>query len=115
MKRKQLAGAIVSCLALIGCMQAPVRQDSASLQAAVAQSTAGAPRLPNPGEGYLDSAWFEQTLTVERAVQAALLNNPRVRGELSRLDAAQADVEITTLRSQSAHAGTQRVHCERAD
>nr|MBP8080891.1 TolC family protein [Arenimonas sp.] len=100
MKRKQLAGAIVSCLLVIGCMPVPVRQDSTSMQAAVAQSTAGAPRLPNPGENYLDPAWFEQTLTAERAVQAALLNNPRVRGELSRLDAAQAErVQAGLLRN----------------
>ena len=100
MKRKQLAGAIVSGVLLIGCMQVPVRQDSASLQSAVAQSTAGAPRLPVPGEGYLDAAWFDQTLTVDRAVQAALLNNPTVRGELSRLDAAQAErVQAGLLRN----------------
>jgi len=100
MKRRQLAGAIVSCLVLIACMPVPVRQDSASLQSAVAQSAAGAPRLPGPGESYLDAAWFEQTLTVDRAVQAALLNNPSVRGELSRLDAAHAErVQAGLLRN----------------
>ena len=31
-------------------------------------------------------------LTVDRAVQAALLNNPQVRAELTRLDAAQAEL-----------------------
>jgi len=100
MKHRQLAGAIVSCLVLIACVPVPVRQDSASLQTAVAQSAAGAPRLPGPGESYLDAAWFEQTLTVDRAVQAALLNNPSVRGELSRLDAAHAErVQAGLLRN----------------
>ena len=55
------------------------------------QSAIGAPRLPGPGEAYLDAAWFEQQLTADLIVQAALLNNPRVRLELSRLDAAQAE------------------------
>ena len=90
MNHPSLRSAIVLSLLLTGCASAPSGQDAASPPDAV-QSAIGAPRLPGPGEAYLDAAWFEQQLTADLIVQAALLNNPRVRLELSRLDAAQAE------------------------
>ena len=90
MNRSRLVNAIAASLLLAGCASAPAGPDAASPTAAV-QSAIGAARLPGSGDSYLDAAWFEQTLTADRAIQAALLNNPRVRLELSRLDAAQAE------------------------
>lgn len=90
MNHPRLRVAIVVSLLVTGCASVPSGQDVASAPAAV-QSALGQARLPARDDGYLDPSWFEQTLTADRAVQAALLNNPRVRLELSRLDAAQAE------------------------
>lgn len=91
MKTKYLVSALAFSVFLIGCTAAPVRDDS-RVQNSIAMAGIGAPRLPANGEDYLDAAWFAEPLTVERAVQAALLNNPQVRAELTRLDAAQAEL-----------------------
>lgn len=77
-------------LALAACAQAPVHP-SAPPTDALAVAAGTNVRLPRSNEPWLDSAWFAQTLSAERAVQAALLNNPRVRAELSRLDAAETE------------------------
>jgi cobalt-zinc-cadmium efflux system outer membrane protein len=91
MKTKCLVSAIAFSVLLIGCTTAPVRDDS-RVQNSIGLAGAGTPRLPTHGESYLDDAWFAEPLTIERAVQAALLNNPQVRAELTRLDAAQAEL-----------------------
>ena len=91
MKTKSLVTAIAFGVLLVGCTAAPVRDDS-RVQNSVGMAGVGAPRLPADGESYLDDAWFAEPLTVDRAVQAALLNNPQVRAELTRLDAAQAEL-----------------------
>ncbi len=91
MKIKYCVNAIALSVLLIGCTTAPVRDDS-RVQNSVGIAGVGAPRLPANGESYLDDAWFAEPLTVERAVQAALLNNPQVRAELTRLDAGQAEL-----------------------
>ena len=85
------SAATAMMLVLAGCVAAPVREVGFSVSTAVAKAAVGAPRLPATGEAYLDPAWFRTPLTAERAVQAALLNNPQVRAELSRLDSAQAE------------------------
>ena len=90
MKITYLASVIAVGLFLTGCTTAPVRDDS-RVQNSIGLAGAGAPRLPAIGESYLDDAWFAEPLTLERAVQAALLNNPLVRAELTRLDAAQVE------------------------
>ncbi|HNV83932.1 MAG TPA: TolC family protein [Arenimonas sp.] len=91
MKTKYLVSAIAISVLLTGCIVAPVRDDS-RVQNSIGLAGARAPRLPAINESYLDDAWFAEPLTVDRAVQAALLNNPQVRAELSRLDAAQAEL-----------------------
>ncbi len=91
MKIKYLVGSIALGVLLIGCTAAPVRDDS-RVQNSIGLAGAGTPRLPANGESYLDDAWFSEPLTVDRAVQAALLNNPQVRAELTRLDASQAEL-----------------------
>lgn len=96
------ATAIVS-LALAACTSVPPRQDRVDVATAVTRAGLGAPRLPAAGEGYLSAAWFEAPLTPDRAVQGALLNNPRVRAELARLDAAQAErIQAGLLRNPMA-------------
>lgn len=90
MKTKYFLGSIALSVLLIGCTAAPVRDDS-RVKNSIGLAGVGTPRLPVNGESYLDDAWFAEPLTVDRAVQAALLNNPQVRAELSRLDAAQAE------------------------
>ena len=91
MKIKYLVNAIALSVLLIGCTTAPVRDDS-RVQYSIGIAGVGAPRLPANGESYLDDDWFTEPLTVDRAVQAALLNNPQVRAELTRLDAVQAEL-----------------------
>jgi cobalt-zinc-cadmium efflux system outer membrane protein len=91
MKIKYLANVIAVALFLTGCTTAPVRDD-ARIQDSIGLAGVGTPRLPVIGESYLDDAWFAEPLTVGRAVQAALLNNPLVSAELSRLDIAQAEL-----------------------
>ncbi len=91
MKTKSLVSAIAFSVFLMGCTTASVRDDS-RVQNSVGMAGVGAPRLPANGRSYLDDAWFSEPLTVERAVQAALLNNPQIRAELTRLDAAQAEL-----------------------
>ncbi|MGH8051377.1 MAG: TolC family protein [Arenimonas sp.] len=90
MKSLLISSAMTLGILLAGCAATPVRDDS-RVQQTIAGVGIGAPRLPANGESYLDDAWFAEQLTLERAVQAALLNNPQVRVELSRLDAAQAE------------------------
>lgn len=102
MKRNGLSLALAAML-VTGCVAAPVRTDDAPVRAAVANAAAGSPALPAPGDAYLDAGWFAQELTVQRAVQGALLNNPRVRAELARLDGAQAErVQAGLLRNPMA-------------
>lgn len=91
MKTNYLAGSIALSVLLIGCTAAPVRDDS-RIHNSIGITAAGTPRLPANNEAYLDDAWFAESLTVDRAVQATLLNNPQVRAELTRLDTAQAEL-----------------------
>lgn len=91
MNTKYLVGAIAFSILLIGCTATPIRDDS-RVHKSIGIAGEGAPRLPANGESYLSDAWFAEPLTVNRAVQAALLNNPQVRVELSRLDIAQAEL-----------------------
>lgn len=91
MKTKSLVTAVAFSVLLVGCIAAPVRDDS-RVKNSIEMAGVGAPRLSANGESYLDAVWFAEPLTVERAVQAALLNNPQVRAELTRLDAAQAEL-----------------------
>ncbi len=91
MKTKILVSAIAFGVLLMGCTAVPIRDDS-RVQNSIGAAGVGTPRLPANGESYLDNAWFAEPLTVDRAVQAALLNNPQVRVELTRLDAAQAEL-----------------------
>ena len=91
MKHQSICAALALGLLLNGCASAPLRDGSSRLNAAVSAAGAGAPRLPLPGEATLDSEWFTQPMTLNYAVQAALLNNPQVRAELARLDGAQAE------------------------
>lgn len=100
MNRARLATAVLLSLLSAACVSTPAGRDDAAVDAAVAHAGIGAPRLPSGGEGYLDASWFTEPLTPERAVQGALLNNPRVRGELARLDEAQAErVQAGLLRN----------------
>lgn len=91
MKKTYLVSTIAFSVLLIGCSTTPVRDDS-RVQNFIGIAGVGSPRLPANGEAYLDDAWFAKTLTLERAVQAALLNNPQVRIQLTRLDVAQAEL-----------------------
>ena len=90
MKYILLTSTIALVVFLTGCTTAPVRDDS-RLQNSIGTAGVGTPRLPAKAENYLDDTWFTEPLSLERAVQAALLNNPLVRAELTRLDAAQAE------------------------
>ena len=78
MKTKYIVSAIAMGVLLTGCIAAPVRDDT-RVQNSIGVAGVGAPRLPANGESYLDDAWFAEPLTLDRAVQAALLNNPQVR------------------------------------
>ena len=83
---------IHSCVILLGlsaCSQVPVLQTSLTTDIQAAAGTSA--RLPFAGDAYLDSDWFSQTLSANRVVQTALLNNPDVRAELARLDGVQAE------------------------
>ncbi len=102
MKSILLTSTIALAVFLTGCTTAPIRDDS-RLQDSIGTAGMGAPRLPAKGENYLDDAWFAEPLTVERAVQAALLNNPEVRAELTRLYAAHAErIQVGLLRNPMA-------------
>ena len=90
MKYILLTSIIALVVFLTGCTTAPIRDDS-RLQNSIGTAGVGTPRLPAKDENYLDDTWFTEPLSLERAVQAALLNNPLVRAELTRLDAAQAE------------------------
>lgn len=97
------APTVVLSLLLAACATAPNRSDDRHVAGAVAQAGSGAPRLPSAGDGVLDPTWFDQTLTADRAVQASLLNNPRVHAQLARLEAAQAErVQAGLLRNPMA-------------
>jgi outer membrane protein TolC len=103
MTRTFSAPTVVLSLLLAACATAPNRSDDRRVAGAVAQAGAGAPRLPSAGDGFLDPTWFDQTLSADRAVQAALLNNPRVHAQLARLEAAQAErVQAGLLRNPMA-------------
>ena len=73
------------------CAVAPTRNDSSSVAAAVITAGSSTAQLPAPNDPYLDPKFLELELTADRAVQAALANNPQVRAQLARLDAAQAE------------------------
>jgi len=104
MKRSTLiTAAMALSVVLTACVTTPASVDRTTVSAAVVQASIGAPRLPTAGESYLDASWFNDPLTVDRSVQTALLNNPRVRAELARLDTAQAEhVQAGLLRNPMA-------------
>ncbi|MCX7042066.1 MAG: TolC family protein [Gammaproteobacteria bacterium] len=74
-----------------GCATTPVGQDGSRVAAAVIMAGSSTARLPAPDDPYLDPRFLESELSADRAVQAALANNPQVRAQLARLDAAQAE------------------------
>jgi hypothetical protein len=90
MNTTSLFRGIVLSFALGACSVAPLRNDK-QIQQAIATAGTGAPRLPDYDQAYLGPTWFTEPLSVAHAVQAALLNNPQVRVELTRLDAVQAN------------------------
>lgn len=90
MKNKLVFSNMAIALFLSGCTVMTVRDDSQVLNA-VEIAGRGSPVLPKIDDAYLDEAWFAETLTLERAVQASMLNNPVVRKELTRLDIVQAE------------------------
>ena len=73
-----------------GCASAPTDKDLSRVGAAVNNAGSSSARLPAPDDPYLDPRVLASELTADRAVQFALANNPQVRGQLARLDAAQA-------------------------
>lgn len=85
-----LPAAVVALAVLAGCARQPVRTDPQDVRAAVAERALGAPALPDDDAPWLDEAFLAEPLTLERAVQASLQNDPLVRAELARLDAAHA-------------------------
>lgn len=86
----QLALLSLSLLAS-GCATTPTQKEPARVATAVINAGSPSARLPAPGDPYLDQRFLEPELTADRAVQAALANNPQVRAQLARLDAAQAE------------------------
>ncbi len=89
MKTGLLVASMAAILTFSACTTAPVRPSSvAGRIETLAGATATLPALDDP---YLDSAWFAEELSVDRAVQAALTNNPQTRVLLARLDASQAE------------------------
>jgi outer membrane protein, heavy metal efflux system len=90
-------------ISLTSCATTPSAPDRSRVSAAVTEASAGKPRLPALTTGELDPNYFNDVLTVDRAVQAALLNNPEVGVELLRLDVAQAEkVQAGLLRNPMA-------------
>lgn len=103
MTRNPIHAAVALALLLAGCTTAPAREDAPRVTAAIEAAGADGLRLPTPGENYLDADWFAEPMSASYAVQAALLNNPRVRADLARLDAAQAErVQAGLLRNPMA-------------
>lgn len=74
-----------------GCATAPPQANDTAVAMAVTNAGSSSVRLPAPDDPYLDPRFLESELTADRAVQAALANNPQVRAQLARLDAAQAE------------------------
>ncbi|OGT59582.1 MAG: hypothetical protein A3E01_05550 [Gammaproteobacteria bacterium RIFCSPHIGHO2_12_FULL_63_22] len=74
-----------------GCATAPPQANDSQVATAVINAGSSTARLPAPDDPYLDPRFLETGLTANRAVQAALVNNPQVRAQLARLDAAQAE------------------------
>ena len=74
-----------------GCTTLQPQQDYSRISDAVTRAGAPATPLPVASRQYLDPAFFDEELTVDRAAQAALANNPKVRAELARLDTAHAE------------------------
>ena len=86
------------CFALValsllasGCVTVPTEQNLSHVAAAVINAGPSSARLPGPEDPYLDPRFLDSALSADRAVQAALANNPQVRAQLARLDAAQAE------------------------
>lgn len=89
MKIRPIAGAIALTLLLPACTAVPQRTEHTDVQAAISGAVGVA--LPGSDEAYPDTAWFAEPMTVDRAVQTTLRNNPGVRAALKSLDVAQAD------------------------
>lgn len=91
MKHHRIFALLALAMVAAACSTAPGRDDSSRVAAAVTDSASSTARLPAPDDPYLDPRFLESQLTADRAVQAALVNNPQVRAQLARLDAAQAE------------------------
>ena len=91
MKHTRIVALLAFSTLASACAMAPARNDSSPVAAAVITAGSSTAQLPAPGDPYLDPQFLERELTVDRAVQAALVNNPQVRAQLARLDAAQAE------------------------
>jgi cobalt-zinc-cadmium efflux system outer membrane protein len=87
----RFAAALPLALLLSACSTAPPRIVGSTSSALVAGAVPGTPRLPRADEVATEPDGLDAPLTVERAVQAALLNHPEVRAGLARLDAAEAE------------------------
>lgn len=74
-----------------GCATTPPQTNHSQVATAVINAGSPNARLPASDDPYLDPRFLEKELTADRAVQAALANNPQVRAQLARLDAAQAE------------------------
>lgn len=91
MKVVRVSALLALCLLSAGCATAPAENDPSRVASAVINAGSPIARLPAPDDPYLDPRFLESELTAARAVQAALANNPQVRAQLARLDAAQAE------------------------
>ena len=89
MRTVLIMASMATALSLSACTTTPTR--TASVAARVATVTGGMAKFPALDDPYFDSAWFAEELSVDRAVQAALTNNPQTRVLLARLDGSQAE------------------------
>jgi outer membrane protein, heavy metal efflux system len=88
---------------LSACQTSAPRGNSSQVRDAIANAIAGRPQLPDIHSEFLSPQWFAAPLSLERAVQTALLNNPNVRIQLARLDAAQLEqIQAGLLRNPMA-------------
>lgn len=91
MKQPRIFALLALSTLASACAMAPARNDSSPVAAAVITAGSTSAQLPAPNDPYLDPEFLASELTADRAVQAALVNNPGVRAQLARLDAAQAE------------------------
>jgi len=83
----RLCSAITTALVISGCASLPLEQGRSNVQSLV-DSRAGIARAEEPAI----ATWLAEPLTLERAQQVALLRNPALRAQYSRLGLSAADV-----------------------